>query len=585
MPRIHVKKTHFDTLLGKNLTIDELINFGFDYGIEIEKDDTDESKVIFEIGANRHDLSSVEGLAEAVGVYLGLAKIPTYNLVQPEKREQIIVKPATQKIRPFVVSAILRDITFDQDRYDSFIDLQDKLHQNICRKRTLVSIGTHDLDTLKGPFIYDAKAPKDIKFTPLNQTEEMDAERLMTFYETDNKLREYLPIIRDSPVYPVILDSNGVVGSLPPIINGDHSKIRLTTKNVLIEVTATDYTKASIVLNIVATMFSRYCAKPFTFEQVDVVYEHSGETKVTPDVSVRDLETEVKYINTVVGVEIDADTTVTLLQKMGLNGKKLSAEKISVQVPINRSDILHPCDIAEDVAIAYGINNIPFAYPSTSTTGGQLTINKISDLVRQEVAQAGYSECLNFALCSIAEISELINRKNGLDQAVQIGNPKTKEFQVGRTCLLPGLLKSLASNKAQKFPLNLFEVGDVILKAKNEVGSRNERRLACIHTNENTSGFELIHGFLDYLMIKLNIPSQLTATKDTKKKVTYSVRESQDGTFFPGMQAEILLNGQVIGNYGIIHPQVLTNFNWTYPSSYLELNLEQLINEGFLKNN
>jgi len=51
-------------------------------------------------------------------------------------------------------------------------------------------------------------------------------------------------------------------------------------------------------------MFSRYCAKPFTFEQVDVVYEHSGETKVTPDVSVRDIETEVKYINTVVGVEI-----------------------------------------------------------------------------------------------------------------------------------------------------------------------------------------------------------------------------------------------------------------------------------------
>jgi len=578
MPRIHVKKAHFDELLGKNLTIDELINFGFDYGIEIEQDDNDESKVIFEIGANRHDLSSAEGLAEAVGVYLGLKQIPTYNLVQTEKREQITVTAATQKIRPFVVGAVLRNITFDQNRYDSFIDLQDKLHQNICRKRTLVSIGTHDLDTLQGPFVYDAKAPKDIKFTPLNQTEEMDAERLMTFYETDNKLREYLPIIRDSPVYPVILDSKGVVGSLPPIINGDHSKIRLTTKNVLIEITATDYTKAMIVLNIVATMFSRYCANPYTFEQVDVVYEHSKETKVTPDVSIRDIETEVKYINTVVGVEIDAQTTVNLLQKMGLNGKKISDEKISISVPINRSDVLHPCDIAEDVAIAYGINNIPFAYPSTSTTGGQLTINKISDLVRQEVAQAGYSECLNFALCSIAEISELINRK-GIESAVQIGNPKTKEFQVGRTTLLPGLLKSLASNKAQKFPLNLFEVGDVILKAKNEVGSRNERRLACIHTNENTSGFELIHGFLDYLMIKLNIP------KDAKDKVSYNVRESQDATFFPGMQAEILLNNQVIGNYGIIHPQVLTNFNWTYPSSYMELNLEQLINEGFLKNN
>lgn len=79
----------------------------------------------------------------------------------------------------------MRDITFDQNRYDSFIDLQDKLHQNIARKRTQVAIGTHDYDTIKGPFVYDAKAPKDIKFKPLNQTEEMDGERLMTFYEVN----------------------------------------------------------------------------------------------------------------------------------------------------------------------------------------------------------------------------------------------------------------------------------------------------------------------------------------------------------------------------------------------------------------
>jgi phenylalanyl-tRNA synthetase beta subunit len=44
-------------------------------------------------------------------------------------------------------------------------------------------------------------------------------------------------------VYPVIKDSNGVVLSLPPIINGDHSKISIETKNVFIECTATDVTK------------------------------------------------------------------------------------------------------------------------------------------------------------------------------------------------------------------------------------------------------------------------------------------------------------------------------------------------------
>lgn len=77
----------------------------------------------------------------------------------------------------------MRGVKFDKARYESFIALQDKLHQNLARQRSLVAIGTHDLDTIKGPFTYEALPPKDIKFTPLNQTQEMDGEQLMTFYE------------------------------------------------------------------------------------------------------------------------------------------------------------------------------------------------------------------------------------------------------------------------------------------------------------------------------------------------------------------------------------------------------------------
>lgn len=115
----------------------------------------------------------------------------------------------TASIRPHVVGAILRNVSFDDLSYQSFIDLQDKLHNNICRcvavgvaetrwqlrpdshsfyflsfsKRTLVAIGTHDYDTLKGPFTYEALAPEQIKFVPLNQTKSMDGNELMTFYE------------------------------------------------------------------------------------------------------------------------------------------------------------------------------------------------------------------------------------------------------------------------------------------------------------------------------------------------------------------------------------------------------------------
>merc|ERR1711920_959062 len=103
-------------------------------------------------------------------------------------------------------------------------------------------------------------------------------------FSSHQQLKSYLPIIRDSPVYPVIYDSNRTVLSLPPIINSEHSKIRLETKDVFIEMTATDLTKANITLNTVCAMFAEYCTKPFTVEPVEVVYSdnYPGNTFVQP---------------------------------------------------------------------------------------------------------------------------------------------------------------------------------------------------------------------------------------------------------------------------------------------------------------
>ena len=103
----------------------------------------------------------------------------------------------------------------------------------------------------------------------------------MELYSTDLHLRQFLPIIRDSPVYPVIYDANRVVLSMPPIINGDHSKITLNTRNVFIECTATDLTKAKIVLDMIVAMFAEYCDKPFTVEEA-LVQNVDGTTVTYP---------------------------------------------------------------------------------------------------------------------------------------------------------------------------------------------------------------------------------------------------------------------------------------------------------------
>jgi len=210
----------------------------------------------------------------------------------------------------------------------------------------LERIGTHDLDTIQGPFTYEALPPKDINFIPLNQSKKMNGEELMTFYEADKHLSRYLHIIRDKPVYPVIFDANKVVCSLPPIINGDHSKITLNTTNVFIEITASDQTKLDIVCNIMVAMFSKYCEEPFTIEPVKIISEHNGVTRTTPSLTTRVIDVEVEYVNECSGLQESAESICQLLSKMAYKAEPSSDSKsVKVSVPPTRADVLHACDV------------------------------------------------------------------------------------------------------------------------------------------------------------------------------------------------------------------------------------------------
>ena len=496
--------------------------------------------------------------------------LPNYRLVAPKngKLETITVHPETAKVRPYVSGAILRNVTFTQESYDSFISLQDKLHQNLARQRTLVAIGTHDLDTIQGPFTYEALPPKDIKFAPLNQTKDMDAAELMEFYDSDKHLGKYLHIIRDKPVYPVIYDSKRVVCSMPPIINGNHSKISVKTKNVFIEMTGTDRTKLEIVNNIMVSMFSQYCAEPFTIEPVKIISEHNGETRQTPDLSPRQAEAEIDYINRCCGLEESPERICELLTKMCYTAKPSSKDRniIEVSVPPTRADVLHQCDIMEDVAIAYGFNNLPRSSPSKSATIGQpLMINKLGDIVRLEAAMAGWSEVMPLILCSHDENFAWLNRKDDGQTAVRLANPKTAEYQIVRTSLLPGLLKTIRENKKHSVPIKVFEVSDVAFKDESlERKSRNERHFAAAFYGKS-SGFEIVHGLLDRVlsMLKTAFLTRDEGLENTKLD-GYWIEEIDEPTYLGQRAAAVYLrlNGEKvrIGELGVLHPTVLEKF-------------------------
>uniref|UniRef100_M8BTI8 phenylalanine--tRNA ligase n=1 Tax=Aegilops tauschii TaxID=37682 RepID=M8BTI8_AEGTA len=637
MPTVSVGRDRLFAALGRVYTQDEFEALCFDFGIElddvttekaiirkekhleedVEADGDDEVIYKIEVAANRYDLLCLEGLARSLRIFTGSEATPIFKIASIPRGSmlQMHVRPQTSQIRPYVVCAVLRGVTFAEVRYNSFIDLQDKLHQNICRKRTLVAIGTHDLDTLQGPFSYEALPPQEINFIPLKQEQTFRADALMDFYRSDMKLKKFLHIIENSPVYPVIYDSNRTVLSLPPIINGAHSAITLKTRNVFIECTATDLTKANIVLNTMVAMFSEYCENKFEVEPVEVV-SHDGSTAIYPDLSCYKMEVSLSDIVGPIGISLDEtqfaalskcdDTTeylkvqvISLLNKMQLQADLCSSNRepcISVSVPPTRSDVLHARDLAEDVAIAYGYNNVPKSKPKSMTIGGRQPLNRFSDKIRAEVARAGYMEVLTFVLTSHEENFDMLNRTDDGNKAVIIANPRTSEFEVVRSSLMSCLLKTLKHNIDHPRPIKMrsggvdadgmtlvtngglgeataptiFEVGDVVsLDTSRDVGASNNRRLAALYCNSN-SGFEEIMGLVDRIVKIVRAPH-------INFGQTYYVPSSEP-EFFTKRQCKIVMSdGKQVGYLGIVHAEVLRKFGIPDPCTFVEIDIEALL--------
>lgn len=138
--------------------------------------------------------------------------------------------------------------------------------------------------------------------------------------------------------------------------------------------TGTDLRKLEICLVIVAGLFSSHCSpdNQFTIEQVEVHHEVDGRVETYPNLAYHEFEVELNTMNRVLGLNINHEKARDCAEKMGLVVKQHEDQnKLLVEVPPVRSDILHACDIIEDIGIAYGYNNIPRELPPTNTIGQQ----------------------------------------------------------------------------------------------------------------------------------------------------------------------------------------------------------------------
>ena len=549
MPIITVEKEYFCKLIGKDMSIQEIEERIPMLGVGWEGKDGD--KFYVEVFPNRPDMLSVEGLARSFSSFIGV-KTGLRKYVAKPSEYLVKVDSKVSKIRPYFVSCVICDIDFTDEFIRSVMQLQEKLHITHCRKRRKVAIGLHDLDKITFPVVYTTKTP-DFKFVPLEQVREMSLEEILKELP---KGREYGWILEGAKEYPLLHDARGVVLSMPPIINSEDTKIEESTRNVFVDITATDRKAANEVLNIIATTFAERGAVLY---KVKIKYPEG--IVHTPVLETRSMSLNPGYVNGLLGLNLKNHEIIELLKRMGFDGLEISKDKLEVIVPCYRSDIMHPIDLVEDVAIAYGYEKFEPEIPNIATMGEEEPLEIFSERLRNLLVGYGLQEVMTFILTNKENLFTKMNMKER--PVAEIANSKTTEYSVVRNWLLPSLMEVLSRNKHHEYPQNLFEVGDVvILDPSDETGARTRRRLAIVLCYSKAN-FSEMKSMVESILKNLGIEG-------------YEIEAFECPCYIPGRAAKFTIDGKTLANFGEVHPSVLEKWGLEMPVTAAEMSVDIL---------
>lgn len=424
MPKFDVSKRDLERLVGKEFSVEEWEDLFLYAKCELDDVWEENGEIYFKADSkdtNRPDLWSAEGIARQVRFALGFQKgLPEYEV---EKSDVVVyVDEKLKDIRPYGVYAIVEGLNIDEEALRQMINLQEKVALTFGRRRREVAIGIFDFDKVKPPIYYCA-AEKTEKFIPLGYDEEMTLEEILEKHE---KGREYGHLIKDKPYYPLLVDSEGKVLSMPPVINSETTgRVTTETKNVFVDITGWDLNKVMLALNVVVTALAERGGR---IKSVKVVYP-DFEIE-TPDLTPKEFEVELDYIRKLAGLDLSDEEIKELLERM-MYEVELEDGRAKLRYPAFRDDIMHARDVLEDVLIAYGYNEIEPEEPKLAVQGrGGDKFVEFEDAVRELMVGFGLQEVMTFNLTNREAQYERMNLEFGKDyfshppaELVEIENP------------------------------------------------------------------------------------------------------------------------------------------------------------------
>jgi phenylalanyl-tRNA synthetase beta chain len=550
VPVVNIKFERLKRLI-PGVKMDKILDMLPFVALDIEGVDKDIVRV--EYNPNRPDLSSDYGVARALRGLLEIETgMPKFNLAG-KSGLAVLVEATVRNIRPYAIAFVAKNGRLDDETLKQLIIMQEDLHNGVGRKRKKASIGIHNLDVIKFPVTYKT-VKGDHSFRPLDEPSELSINQILKDLEIG---KQYGQILSAFDRYPLIVDSTGLVLSLPPIINGQATKVNDKCRNLFVEVTATDQKTAEDLLAILAiTLYEA------GFE-IKTVTINSGKRKIeTPQMKPRVISADMGYVDSILGLTLDAKQIITCLKKSRLDAKAV-ANKIVCTIPRYRIDISDPIDISEEVAIGYGIYNLEPKFPNSLTTGKKNSLSIYLNAIRETLIGLGMIESLSFLLTS----KDVQYKAFGIisKDELSVEGSKSTEHEILPNSLVPLLLQSLSYNIHEQYPQELFEIGKTFVKSYSTIEERW------------SIGAVVAHADASYSNVKSRMQALLRSCFG-KEAITIA---STNHMFMEGRCAEVIFDNKPIGVLGEIVPNAVENFRLRVPVAAFEINLLAIIKDKY----
>ncbi|PRO64958.1 phenylalanine--tRNA ligase subunit beta [Alkalicoccus urumqiensis] len=287
----------------------------------------------------------------------------------------------------------------------------------------------------------------------------------------------------------------------------------------------------------------------------------------------KDITISLERINQSLGTDMTSEEVTAILDRLQFESKE-KKDVFTVTVPTRRQDISIEADIVEEVARLYGYDAIPTTLPNTPSTKGGLTqAQKQKRRIRRFLEGCGLHEAVSYSLTTPSRERAFITPDQ---KRVDVALPMSEDRSSLRTTLIPHLLEALSHNRNRSISsASLYEIGSVFHTTEEKVTVQPQEKT---HLSAAWMGTWHEHSWqgekksVDFFVVKGIVEGLLA---ELHASAVFQPAPARPG-MHPGRTADVLVDGEVIGFIGQLHPE--TGDSWSLPETYvMELDLGRLL--------